>query len=66
MIPAKQGADAYRVAGELTNTDLIMNNTSEALTRGFTAVRVAVAIVLGIVLMLEIPNRVFAGRKKAK
>ena len=61
IIPLVPGAGVYWTAYYL-----IMNNTAEALTRGFTAVRVAVAIVLGIVLILEIPNRVFAGRKRAK
>ncbi len=60
IIPLVPGAGVYWTAYYL-----IMNNTSEALTRGFTALRVAVAIVLGIVLTLEIPNRLFA-RKKAR
>lgn len=58
IIPLVPGAGVYWTAYYL-----IMNNTSEALTRGFTALRVAVAIVLGIVLMLELPNRVFTHKK---
>ena len=59
IIPLVPGAGVYWTAYYL-----IMNNTSEALTRGFTAIRVAVAIVLGIVLMLEIPNRLFVRKQK--
>ncbi len=58
IIPLVPGAGVYWTAYYL-----IMNDTDQALTRGFTAVRVAVAIVLGIVLMLEIPNRVFTRSK---
>ncbi len=58
IIPLVPGAGVYWTAYYL-----IMNDTDQALTRGFTAVRVAVAIVLGIVLMLEIPNRVFTRAK---
>ena len=54
IIPLVPGAGVYWTAYYL-----VMGNTSEALTRGFDALRAAVAIVLGIVLVLEIPNRLF-------
>jgi uncharacterized membrane protein YjjP (DUF1212 family) len=37
-----------------------------ALGSGFMAVKVTIAIVLGIILISELPNRFFAGRKAAK
>ncbi len=60
IIPLVPGAGVYWTAYYL-----VMGDTSEALTRGFAAIRVAVAIVLGIVLMLEIPNRLFIRKKSA-
>lgn len=54
IIPLVPGARVYWTAYYL-----VMGDTSEALTRGFAAIRVAVAIVLGIVLILEIPNKLF-------
>lgn len=59
IIPLVPGAGVYWTAYYL-----VMGDTSEALTRGFAAFRAAVAIVLGIVLILEIPNRVFHLRLK--
>ena len=61
IIPLVPGAGVYWTAYYL-----IMNNGDEALTRGFAAIRAAVAIVLGIVLVLEIPNRVFVGKTAKK
>lgn len=54
IIPLVPGAGIYWTAYYL-----VMGSTSEALSRGFAAVRAAVAIVLGIVLILEIPNKIF-------
>lgn len=54
IIPLVPGAGIYWTAYYL-----VMGDTSAAFTRGFAAVRAAVAIVLGIVLILEIPNRFF-------
>lgn len=58
IIPLVPGARVYWTAYYL-----VMGQTSNALTHGFVAIRVAVAIVLGIVLVLEIPNRLFHLKK---
>ncbi len=59
IIPLVPGAGVYWTAYYL-----VMGDTSEALTRGFAALRAAIAIVLGIVLVLEIPNRLFHWSRK--
>jgi len=33
-------------------------------TAGFTAAKIAIAIVIGIILAMELPQRVFSGRKR--
>lgn len=54
IFPLVPGARVYWTAYYL-----VTNQTQEALTSGFAAVKAAVAIVLGIVVVLELPNRIF-------
>ncbi|MBQ9661272.1 MAG: threonine/serine exporter family protein [Bacteroidales bacterium] len=42
---------------------LVSAQLPEALSTGFGAVKAAVAIVLGIILAMELPQRIFSGRK---
>ena len=42
---------------------LVSGRLAAALTSGFGAARAAVAIVLGIILAMELPQRIFSGRK---
>ncbi|MBO5545964.1 MAG: threonine/serine exporter family protein [Bacteroidales bacterium] len=43
---------------------LVSEHLSEALATGFGAVKAAVAIVLGIILAMELPQRIFSGRRR--
>ncbi len=63
IIPLVPGAGIYWTAYYL-----VMGDTSLALSNGFAAIRAAVAIVLGIVLVFELPNKLFliAGRRGGK
>ncbi len=54
IIPLVPGSSVYWAAYYL-----VMNETGKAMESGFTAVRLAVAIVLGIVIIQELPNRWF-------
>ena len=61
ILPLVPGAGIY-----WTSYYLVTNQLEEASLRGFLAVKVAIAIVLGIVFVFEIPQSVFrkiAGRK---
>ena len=42
---------------------LVSGRLAESLSSGFGAAKVAVAIVLGIILTMELPQRIFSGRK---
>ncbi len=54
IIPLVPGSSVYWAAYYL-----VTNETSLALESGLTAIRLAVAIVLGIVVIQELPNRFF-------
>lgn len=54
IIPLVPGGRVYWMAYYF-----VVQDTAQAFENGFLAIRVAVAIVLGIVLVLEIPNRLF-------
>jgi uncharacterized membrane protein YjjP (DUF1212 family) len=43
---------------------LISSQLSLSTTAGFTAAKIAIAIVIGIILAMELPQRVFSGRKR--
>ena len=43
---------------------LVSEHLSEALATGFGAVKAAVAIVLGIILAMELPQCLFSGRRR--
>ena len=45
---------------------LVSGRLAESLTSGFGAAKVAVAIVLGIILTMELPQRLFSGRQHRK
>lgn len=62
LIPLVPGADTYRAAYYMVN-----GNFDLACQKAFDAVKVAVAIMLGIVLAFEIPEKLFhMGLKKIK
>ena len=64
IFPLVPGAQIYWAAYYL-----VTNQFDSALSSGFTALKVMIAIVLGIVFVFEIPYKVFAiawPRKKAK
>lgn len=65
IFPLVPGAGIYWTAYYL-----VTNQTGEALSSGFMALKTAIAIVVGIVVILEIPNKFFhlidPGKKKAK
>lgn len=63
LFPLVPGAGIY-----WTVYELVMKNVSEAISRGFVALQDAVAIVLGIIAVFELPQKVFsiAGRKGKK
>lgn len=65
IFPLVPGAGIYWTA-----YNLVTNQTSEALSSGFSALKTAIAIVVGIVVILEIPNKFFhlidPGKKKQK
>lgn len=58
IFPLVPGAQIYWTA-----YNLVMNRPSEAADNGFAAIKAAVAIVLGIVLVFELPGRFFKVRK---
>lgn len=58
IFPLVPGAGIY-----WTSYYLVTGQAGEAWTSGFSAMRAAVAIVLGIVVVLEIPNRLFHLRR---
>lgn len=58
IIPLVPGGRVYWTAYYL-----VMRDMSQAFDNGFIAIRVAIAIVLGIVLILEIPNKLFHHEK---
>ena len=45
---------------------LVMGNQAEAGARGFTAFKLVMAIVIGIVMVLDIPNKFFRMMSKEK
>ena len=61
IFPLVPGAGIY-----WTSYYLVTGQMSQAVSSGFVAVKAAVAIVLGIVFVFEIPNKVFrlTGRRK--
>ncbi|MBQ7840086.1 MAG: threonine/serine exporter family protein [Lachnospiraceae bacterium] len=59
ILPLVPGAGIYWTAYYL-----VTNKLAEASTRGFLAVKVAIAIVLGIVVVFEIPQSVFRRASK--
>lgn len=59
IIPLVPGGGMY-----WTSYYLVTNQNSMALDSGISAVRSAVAIVLGIVIVLELPNKLFHLKKK--
>ncbi len=61
IIPLVPGGRVYWTAYYL-----VMRDMSQAFENGFLAIRVAIAIVLGIVLVLEIPNRLFHWKTTGK
>lgn len=58
IFPLVPGAQIYWTA-----YNLVMNRPAEAADNGFAAIKAAVAIVLGIVLVFELPGRFFKVRK---
>lgn len=58
IFPLVPGAGVY-----WTSYYLVMGQTQDAMTSGFAAVKAAVAIVFGIVVVLELPNRIFHLKK---
>lgn len=54
IFPLVPGAGVYRMAYYL-----VMDNPALAMEHGFQALKMAVAIVLGIVLVLELPQKLF-------
>ncbi|MCD8332967.1 MAG: threonine/serine exporter family protein [Clostridiales bacterium] len=61
IIPLVPGSSVYWAAYYL-----VTNETGKAMESGFAAIRLAVAIVLGIVIILELPNRWFHLRRRSK
>lgn len=61
IFPLVPGAGIYR-----TIYYLILNDRAQAAESGFGALRVVLAIVFGIVLVLELPNKIFHPRKIAR
>ena len=61
IFPLVPGARIYWTAYYL-----VTDRPSEAAVNGFAAVKAAFAIVLGIVLVFEVPERVFQIRKRGK
>lgn len=59
IFPLVPGAGIYWTAYYL-----VMNQLPEALASGFAALKAAIAIVLGIVLVFELPHRVFVWKRK--
>ena len=52
-------------AGVFWSTYYLISNQFElSSTAGFTAVKIAIAIVLGIILAMELPQRFFSGRRR--
>ena len=43
---------------------LISSQIDLSSTAGFTAAKVAIAIVLGIILAMELPQRIFSGKRR--
>lgn len=60
IFPLVPGAGVY-----WTSYYLVMGLTQDALTSGFAAVKAAVAIVFGIVIVLELPNKIFHLKKRS-
>lgn len=60
IFPLVPGAGIYWTAYYL-----VTGQTSLAMSSGFAAVKVAIAIVLGIVAVFELPNRLFNHRSRA-
>ena len=54
IIPLVPGAGIYWTA-----YSLVVGETAAALESGFAAIRAAIAIVLGIVVVFELPNKLF-------
>lgn len=61
ILPLVPGAGIY-----WTCYYLVTGQLDEASTRGFSALKAAVAIVLGIVFVFEIPQRFFKGKAVRK
>lgn len=61
LLPLVPGAGIYWTAYYL-----VTGQTSLAKDSGFEAIKITVAIVLGIVMVFELPQKLFRGRKKCK
>lgn len=59
IIPLVPGAGIYWTAYYL-----VANNLSQAQTEGAEALRISMAIALGIVIIHELPQRMFSGKKR--
>ena len=59
IFPLVPGAQIYWSAYYL-----VTNQVEQALSSGFTALKVIIAIVLGIIVVFEVPNHVFRGFHK--
>lgn len=58
IFPLVPGAGVYWTAYYL-----VVDNLREAVTRGFDTIKIAVAIVLGIVIVFEFPQKMFMKKK---
>ena len=61
IFPLVPGAGIYWTAYYL-----VVNDLSRALTKGFETVKVAIAIVLGIVIIFELPQKIFMTKEQRK
>ena len=59
IFPLVPGAGVFWCTYYLVSSQLELSSTA-----GFTAAKIAVAIVLGIILAMELPQRVFSGRRR--
>ncbi len=61
LLPLVPGAGIYWTAYYL-----VTGQTALAKDCGFEAIKITVAIVLGIVMVFELPQKLFRGRRKRK
>ena len=59
IFPLVPGAGIFWCSYYLVSSQLDLSSST-----GFTAAKIAIAIVLGIILAMELPQRLFSGRKK--